>query len=530
MTAARFVDAGAADGLPSSVDVLIVGSGPVGSAFACSIAALAPSARILMVEAGPRLTERPGMHVRNIPDDHERELARRRSEGPSGEEQAAEAVQFGNLVSGKMLARGTGEPAPAPGTFFVNAQLARDAPGGTLPAAAMSCNVGGMGSHWGGATPHPRGRERIGFIPDGEWATILAAARRRLAVTSELFTGTPAWTACLSALRSEFNELPSDSGVRNMPVAARPGLNGDPPYWTGSDVVLGDLARRPRETFAIAADTLCREILVDGGRAGGAVLAHRPSGRVTRVSAKVVVVAADSLRTPQLLWASGIRPPALGRHLNDHLMLGTLVAPSYLESPEDPFAILTNMFDRGHVTNGGWIPYSDEVHPLHATFTQFELPQRDGSGRRAGFCFFGYFLPKEIRPDDRVRFLDDAVDAYGMPAIAIDYQVTEQDRKALGFAENMLARATAALGRRLPGTSVLVSPGGSSLHYMGTIRMGEHDDDASVCDSYSRVWGFENLFVGGNGVISTPTACNPTLTSVALAIRAAGKVAALTGQ
>lgn len=66
-------------------------------------------------------------------------------------------------------------------------------------------------------------------------------------------------------------------------------------------------------------------------------------------------------------------------------------------------------------------------------------------------------------------------------------------------------------------------PNGSSLHYMGTMRMGQTDDGTSVADPYSRVWGVENLLVGGNALIPTANTMNPTLTSVALAVRGARK-------
>jgi choline dehydrogenase-like flavoprotein len=112
-----------------------------------------------------------------------------------------------------------------------------------------------------------------------------------------------------------------------------------------------------------------------------------------------------------------------------------------------------------------------------------------------------------------------------MPAMRIHYALTDTDRAAIQGAITAIRRATAALGTPLD-ENPIVLPAGTSLHYQGSTRMGITDDGTSVCDVRSQVWGHPGLVVAGNGVIPTSTACNPTLTSVALAVIGARAITA----
>ena len=64
-----------------SIDVLIVGSGPAGSAYARTIADARPDATILMVEVGPKLSDAIGEHTANM-TEAERLASQLASQGP----------------------------------------------------------------------------------------------------------------------------------------------------------------------------------------------------------------------------------------------------------------------------------------------------------------------------------------------------------------------------------------------------------------------------------------------------------------
>ncbi|ARJ04309.1 pyranose oxidase [Cnuibacter physcomitrellae] len=517
--------------------VAIVGSGPVGSAYARVLLENHPTAQVVMFEAGPQLTAIPGESVRNIPDPDEKDRARERSQGPlSGSYRESLGIPGEVVVEGMFTAR--------LGTYLLDFGGEGSAHAETFPAAAAATNVGGQGAHWTAATPRPAFSERIPFIPDEEWDGLLAEGERLLHVQSAAFADSALGEAIRTLLDEEFGaELPEGYGVSTLPVAGDPLPDGSI-RWAGADSVLGPLiapASPLSERFQLRDLSLVRRVDLDGDRATGVTVQDLRTGETYEFPADLVVVAADAFRSPQLLWASGIRPTALGHYLTEHPVVISTVALDEermrRHATEDDLAAelarrATNPADPVAAVNR--IPFSEPDHPysvqvMYAEAPPFQLdPSHPAAGNRWGYVNMGYGVRKRPRFEDGVTFDDSELDYSGFPNMTIHYELTADEEAEIAAATERLTRAGSALGEFVAGPRLL--PPGSSLHYQGTMRMGEADDGTSVADPYSRVWGYENLVVGGNALIPTATSMNPTLMSVALAVRGARRAAADLGE
>jgi choline dehydrogenase-like flavoprotein len=130
-------------------------------------------------------------------------------------------------------------------------------------------------------------------------------------------------------------------------------------------------------------------------------------------------------------------------------------------------------------------------------------------------------------PESRVR-LGDTLDPLSVPRIALDWRLSELDKRSLLAGHQAVAEelGRTGLGRLqiddwLSADLTSWAPeleGGH--HHMGTTRMSR-DPSQGVVDPSSRVHGIANLYVAGSSVFPTCGSANPTLTIVALALRLA---------
>ncbi len=497
---------------PSHVDVAIVGSGPTGAAYARILSERAPEATVAVFEAGPALAVPPGLHVKNIADQQARVAAQRRSEGVHPHTDSPE----GHYADpARRVVR--------PGTHLLPDGYQVPGEDG-MPALAMSTNVGGMGAHWTCACPRPGESERIPFLPDLD--ELLAEAARLLAVDPSPFHDAPYADVVRGRLGAEFDAgRAPERRVQPMPLAVHHRADGGL-VWSGPDVVFGDVSRQ-NPNASVIPEAQVRRVLIEHGTAVGIVVRDRRDDTEAEVRACFVVVAADALRTPQLLFASGVRPRALGRYLNDQPQQVFAVRLRDIEptaaGEHDPRGD-TVIVEQSGVA---WVPFTD-AEPFHGQVMQLDASPiplvGDDEPAPGTIVGLGWFCAKDVQECDRIEFDDTATDEYGMPKPTIHYRLTDGDADNAAAARRAVLRAARALGDFIGDEPIGLAPG-ASLHYQGTTRMGAADDGTSVCGPNSEVWGVRGLYVAGNNVIPTATACNPTLTSVALAVGGARDIA-----
>ncbi|QRV88044.1 GMC oxidoreductase [Ceratobasidium sp. AG-Ba] len=145
-------------------------------------------------------------------------------------------------------------------------------------------------------------------------------------------------------------------------------------------------------------------------------------------------------------------------------------------------------------------------------------------------CDFRWFGRTQPEESNKILFERDLTDAYGMPQPTFFYKQNAESVREAHLMMTDMCNVAQRVGGYLPGSEPQFMAPGLALHLGGTTRLG-HDDNKQSCANFrGQVHGFQNLYVAGNGVIDTPFAANPTLTSMALAIYSAEDIANKEGE
>lgn len=537
------------------VDVLIIGSGPIGATFAREL--VRPGRVVHMIDAGAQQSAHYGEHLKNsflyqrnvdlfvsVIRGHLSPVSVPKRDDPALTLDPSAFQYDPKMYSG----------------FIKNAQNPEQDRHENLDAAAVTYAVGGMATHWTCATPRfheevelswtsPAGVEHKYPIPLDELSHLYQQAEEIIRTTNKAFDQSIRHQLVRSAL--------SEQGIKeveSLPLAVRRREDDkDLVTWSGADTVLGPLAdprRMNRATkeqdgeFVLWPQHQCKQLIFNKEQSEvehAEVRNLADLGKDIHIRAKVYVVACNALLTPQLLFASGLtdeRLPALGHYLTEQPMSFCQVVlhqhlidniESYLE---DKLAKRVIDYRENHSYDpipipmhepepNLWIPVSKEK-PWHCqihrdAFSYGDVAPDVDSRLIVDLRWFGICRP---RSENKVTFSTRVTDSFGMPQTTFCFTLSKEERKNAGRMMDHMANVAAALGGYVPGSEPQFLAPGLPLHFAGTTRMGQ-DAETSVVNENSRVHIVDNLYLGGNGLHPFGNAANPTLTSMAMALKSA---------
>jgi choline dehydrogenase-like flavoprotein len=172
-----------------------------------------------------------------------------------------------------------------------------------------------------------------------------------------------------------------------------------------------------------------------------------------------------------------------------------------------------------------WVPYSPE-HPWHNQVCRFPVNPSALALNTPAYRTADLFtwIPMDVDLDNRLIFDRGRHDSFGLPEVRAVFRLSAATRYRAesGLAEHF--RIAAAIGDFGNGWYPTFLKPGESTHLMGSCRMGPRDDGTAVVDCFGRLWGYDNLYVAGNALLAHTNAGNPSIVSIACALRTVERI------
>lgn len=500
-------------------DVIVVGAGGAGAPFAARISE-DPGRSVLVLEAGP-VPRAPGdfpadvldataLPTVNGPGPHSWWYRSEVSPGRDYDVGRGQGAGGSTAVNGAYFVRpritdlrrwaAAGNPAWAPERVLpVLARLERDVQFGDAPGH-------------GGSGPVPV--DRRAFAPSPLAAAFAEAA------SAEGHRALP-----------DLNDVHVGSGHGDLPLNVQDGMRMN----TGLTYLLPALGR---PNLTVQGGSRVLRVLISGGRATGVEV--ESGGRVHRISAGEVVLAAGAVRSPHLLMLSGLGPaddltaagvrpvvdsPGVGASCSDHPDITVLAPLSQPLRPggRDPlFSWALNWSAEGspgQAEGTGGLEVLPMLRPfpvLAGAAEGSELPVivalqgPSGRGRLS-------LDPVDPRQGPRVhyRHLESMVDRRRMREgvrTAVDLLSSDQ----LGPWVDTAAWDRSVFEEDAPLDAWMSDHLGTAVHLSGTAPMGPESAPGTVTDQCGRVHGVQGLRVVDTSILPDVPSRGPAATAVLL--------------
>ncbi|MBD2872077.1 GMC oxidoreductase [Paenibacillus arenilitoris] len=381
------------------------------------------------------------------------------------------------------------------------------------PGMKLVYAAGGRTILWGAITP------RIPNFEIADWPVSIEEMEMYYNIAEEVMSVTTTYTKGSSITQILLERLRENGfyNANDIPIAAdldqtKFGRLHSNVFFSSILFMARALSRRP---FDLAVNTYAAEVITEGGKAAG-VRVMTSDKKSYILKAKTVILSASALQTPRILLNSGIAGRAIGRYLTNHSYLIATASVSTTGFPEPLGAlgiIVPESEDR---------PYRLQLQGPEQYFNYHydKKPIKD----EWEISFFGASGKVESRYENRVYIDPSRVDEYGMPELQVEFSYSEKDEAILYQMYESIQQASAAMKLRLAkindALAICLMPPGADNHEFGTCRMGD-DPLTSATDRYGQIHGVEGLYVADNSVLPSTGASNPTLSTVALAIRTA---------